>query len=434
MKLYWREERTVVDAVAQQTSQAAGLARIEGQELLADPSLNPNLRGYNDQLRDEEQRASLNLKHRRALRRNRVEDGAAARAENALNAVAEAREQSSAARSVLALHEGRKQFMRAALSASILLSTGSALGLAALAEEQADGKPINFGAFSLDPSLTGLIAEVGLTGLTTTVILYRSHLAQYSAETGWKKGWMGRVLWLLMIAPLVASMAANAVAAGPVGIACSIGAAAFSLLSYLMADASAVAIQSQVARVRDEDVEELRRAAAGDPVHEPVREPAPELTVTRTDQVHEPAVLEVREPVRELLPANQELGPVHEPEPVDPDANREVHELDHEPVREPQDTNPEPVNRMVHEPTAPKTGMRTPTSLPERKKSFDDEVQQVLELMEELGYENVNNPVLRSRLGFTKTFASLRLKAARELWNANQEPATVHEPEAVNGS
>jgi hypothetical protein len=251
MKFIWRTtpDTGVVAAVARQTTAAADLASIDGQDRLADPRTNPAVRGHADQLRDTQHRRALDADHERLLRRHRVADTRAQHAERALQALQAAREASSAARSVLALDQGRTRFMGVALTASLALSAGSAMGVAALAER--------LGA----PGQVGYIAEVGLTGLTTTVILYRSHLAQHGGRlTGWK----ACVLWLLMVGPLVSSMVANAFGTGPVGVACSVGAAAFSLLSYVIADASAEALRVQAALVSGADELELREIATGD--------------------------------------------------------------------------------------------------------------------------------------------------------------------------
>jgi hypothetical protein len=251
MKRTWRQntDTSVVAAVAQQTAEAADLARIDGQHRLASPHTNPAVRVHADELRDDEHRRTLRALHARAVRTIRVADRRADNAERTLEVLQAAREMSSPARSVLALHRGRTRFMGAALGASLTLSAGSAIGVAELAVKHGN------------PAEIGYIAEVGLTGLTTAVILYRSHLAQHDGRL---KGWKDIVLWVLMVGPLVASAVANAYGTGGVGVACSIGAAAFSLLSYVIADASAETLQTKADEVSDTDESDLRKIATGD--------------------------------------------------------------------------------------------------------------------------------------------------------------------------
>ncbi|REF00344.1 hypothetical protein [Thermomonospora umbrina] len=245
-----REQRggSVAEVVAQQTAEAGELARIPGQGLLSDPRTNPAVRGHADQLRDDEHRRMLDALHEQTVRRHRVTGQRAGRAEAALDAVQDARDTTSPARSVLALHEGRRRFMAAALVASLSLSVGAASGVAKFATE------------NKAPWQAGWIAEVGMTGLTTTVILYRSHLTRFGGSIS---GRQKIVLWVLMIAPLMASMAANLKGAGAVGVACSIGAAAFSLLAHEIASASADAIHDQAEKVKEEDEAKLRSIALG---------------------------------------------------------------------------------------------------------------------------------------------------------------------------
>jgi DNA-binding CsgD family transcriptional regulator len=246
----WKNRRPgVVASVEQQTAEAAALAHITGQGRLADPRTNPAVRAHADRLRDEQHRRALDAEHARLLRRHRVGDRRAEHAERTLEAIQSARSTMSAARSVMALHRGRFRFLAVALAASVSLSVGSAIGVAALARQ--------LGA----PSTVGYLAEIGLTGLTTTVILYRSHLAEHG---GTVEGWQARVLWLLMLGPLAASIAANATSTGPVGVFCSIGAAAFSLLSYVISDRSAAALRDRAADVTGDEENELRAIATGE--------------------------------------------------------------------------------------------------------------------------------------------------------------------------
>lgn len=244
---------SVVDQVGAQTDQARSLSQITDQQLLADPRTNPATRGHADRLRDDQQRHALTLEHRRELRKGRVSDRRAAHAERTLDAIQAARETASPALSVVALHTGRRRYMSTALVASLALSVGSALGVEAAA--QAWGAPVG----------VGYLAEVGLTGLATAVILYRSHLAQHThrADTHMPL-WQERVLWVLMLVPLVGSIVASTAGSGPVGALCSIGAAAFALLAYLIADRSSALMRATAALVDTADEAELRRQAAGE--------------------------------------------------------------------------------------------------------------------------------------------------------------------------
>lgn len=241
---------SVVAAVAERTRQAAELAAIAGQELLADPRTNPATRRLRDELRDEQQRRALRAAHARALRRLRVQDARAADAEETLRAIAVARQTASPARSVLALHVGRRRYMRAALAASVVLAAGSALGVEAAAH-------------ALDaPPGTGLAAEVGLTGLSTIAIHYRAHLAEHRG-TVHAGSWHSRALWLLMTLPLAISVTANMATLNIIGGLCAMGAAAFSALAWVVADRSAAAMQDRAAEVSDTDEQALRDAAMG---------------------------------------------------------------------------------------------------------------------------------------------------------------------------
>jgi hypothetical protein len=244
-----KQSPSVVTSVAQQTEAAAALARIAGQQRLADPRTNPAVRAHADQLRDEQHRRALSAEHGRLLRRHRVEDRRADHAEKTLEAIQQARQTSSPARSVMALHQGRKRYLGVTLAASLSLSVGSAMGVAHLAHQ--------LGA----PSAVGYIAEVGLTGLTTTVIMYRSHLGEHGGKV---TGWQSKAMWLLMTVPLLATIVANALSNGAVGVFCSTGAAAFSLLSAVISDRSAATMRARATEVTTDDEAELRRVAMGD--------------------------------------------------------------------------------------------------------------------------------------------------------------------------
>ncbi|NEA22627.1 hypothetical protein [Actinomadura bangladeshensis] len=248
-RLIWRSRPDVVATVQDQTTQAEHLARIPGQDRLTDPRTNPAVRAVADQLRNEQHRLLLQAEHVRAKRRHRVHDRRAADAELTLEAIQRARQASSPARSVLALHRGRIRFLGAALTASVVLSTGSAAGVNQLA--------VNLDA----PALTGWVAEIGMVGLSTLAILYRAHLSQHGWTAGRAHNWL---LWALAVVPLLASVAANALSAGPVGVACSIGAATFGAFAHLIGDASAEALRARAAEVTGDDEDRLRAVALGE--------------------------------------------------------------------------------------------------------------------------------------------------------------------------
>ena len=246
--------RTVVDDVQTQTEQAAALAQIPGQHRLTNPQTNPAVRAHADRLRDDQQRHLLDAEHRRMLRRYRVLDQRAARAEQALEVLLEARQARNPASSVLALHQGRRLYMGLTLGASVALSFGAAMSVAEFAAE--------LGV----PRWIGYSAEIGGTGLSTLAISYRAHLARHSGSVS---GWWNRVLWLLTLGPLIASVITTLCGAGPVGVLCSIGSAAFALLGYVVGEASAKALADQADRVTSIDEAELRQIALGEELFTP---------------------------------------------------------------------------------------------------------------------------------------------------------------------
>lgn len=241
----------IVTAVQEQTAQAAALASIAGQDQLADPRLNPATRPHADRLRTAQQVKALDAEHARALRRDRVMDARASEAERTLEAIALARRTSSPARSVLALHTGRRTWSRLSIAASVVLAAGSAMGVEAAAQHLSA------------PTGTGYIAEVGLTGLATAAITYRAHLAEHQGELV-KGSWQSRSLWVLMVLPLLVSVTANVATGNALGAACSIGAAAFALLGAVVADRSSAAMQARATEVDATDEVELRAVAMGE--------------------------------------------------------------------------------------------------------------------------------------------------------------------------
>ncbi|MBB4929194.1 hypothetical protein F4561_005604 [Lipingzhangella halophila] len=260
-----RREPSVVTDVAAQTQQAAALAATEYQDLLADPRTNPAVRAHHDTLRDAQQRDELEAAHRRAVRRGRVADRRAAHAERTLEAIAAARESISPARAVTTLQQGRRRFLGGALAASVALSAGSAMGLAAVS--------VHTGG----PALAGYLAEVCLTVMTTVAILYRSHIDQASAaeenaDAPTWEGWRHRVLLALVVAPLATSIVANlagwvaGAAVSPINALCALGAGAAGAFAFLVSDVSSRAVRTNAAAVNDSDEDELRQVATeGDP-------------------------------------------------------------------------------------------------------------------------------------------------------------------------
>jgi hypothetical protein len=242
---------SVVAAVQEQSAQAAALAEIPGQARLTDPRTNPAVRGHADEMRDDQQRRALDHEHARTVRRLRVSDRRAGDAERTLEAIQLARQASSPARSVMALHNGRRLYTRLSTAASVVLAAGSAMGV----EEAAQA----LGA----PTGSGYIAEIGLTGLATVAITYRAHLAEHGGTLA-AKSWQTRSLWALMVVPLLISVTANLAKANAIGAACAIGAAAFALLACVIADRSAAAMQARAAEVSAEDEAELEARAMGE--------------------------------------------------------------------------------------------------------------------------------------------------------------------------
>lgn len=309
MKLMWKHARPpVVESVQDQTAQAADLARIPGQDMLTDPRTNPAVRALLDHLRNEQHRMLLEAEHGRAKRRHRVDDRHRAEAELTLHAILQAKQASSPARSVLALHRGRAWFMGASLAASVSLSVGSAFGVGHLADE--------LGA----PKVTGWVAEVGMVGLSTITILYLAHLFRH----GWVPSVLHRMLLgFLAIGPLLGSVVANSFGAGPVGVACSVGAALFGVFSHLVSDNSAGALRKKADEVGLEDAQTLRATALGDDLFalpsghansghsdsghaEPASEP---MAIRASD--HKPVTTPVPSPVATAVPTGEQKPSDH---------------------------------------------------------------------------------------------------------------------------
>jgi hypothetical protein len=241
----------VVASVQDQTEQAEALAAIAGQARLADPRTNPATRAHADRLRNDQHLKALDAEHSRLLRRHRVAGRRSEEAERTLEAMALAQRASSPARSVLALHVGKRRRMRLCLAASLVLGVGSALGLEAASQALKA------------PWGSGYIAEVGLTGLATAAITYRAHLGEHRGELV-KGSWQSRALWAGMTVPLLISVACNLATFNAIGAFCAISAAAWSLLACVVADRSSAAMQARAEEVSAEDELEIRRVAVGD--------------------------------------------------------------------------------------------------------------------------------------------------------------------------
>lgn len=364
-----RRVPSVVTLVQDQTRQAAELARIDGQDRLTDPRTNPAVRPHADRLRNIQHREALNAEHARRLRKHRVEDRHAEYAEKALDALQEAREASSAAKSVLTLHARRRFYMRTSLFTSVALAGGSAMGLEAVA---ANNDTI--------PTGTGVISEVGLTGLATLVILARSDLAQHGGELK-RTDWRNWALWTLMVVPLAASMAANIHGGNFLGALCASGAAAFSLFSYVVGVLFADAAKEKAAKVTGDDEATLRKIATG---HDLFAVPTPDPVPTSD---HKPSdhTVDTAPPVATsdsdhlVATAKPTPEPKGEHKPSDHTAS------DHKPVATPvptggQNAEPTPGAAPVATNTAPEPEPASPSPAkpapkPAKKRRTRDEIR-----------------------------------------------------------
>ncbi|MDA8368609.1 MAG: hypothetical protein M0026_01915, partial [Nocardiopsaceae bacterium] len=138
------------------------------------------------------------------------------------------------ATTVLDLTTSRKRYVAGALVASVVCSVGSAMGVEAYAQ--------TMGA----PTGLGYAAEVAMTGLSTYAIAWRGGLARGRAVLEGIPTW---ALPVLIVVPLLASIAGSTAGSGPVGAVCSIGAAAFAWFAYLVSSTGADAIAQAVDRM-----------------------------------------------------------------------------------------------------------------------------------------------------------------------------------------
>lgn len=236
-----------VARVQEQVRTAKGLSAVPGRELLDDSRTNPEVYGHAERLRDAAHRRELDMAHARTLRALRVQDARADRAERQLEAVAAARAADAPERAVLDLSRWRPRVVGAGLAASAVLSVGSAMGIEALAA--------TWGA----PTGVGYVAELGLTGLSTAAIMLRGWQVRYGADL---TTWQARCMTAAIVVPLLGSIVGSTAGSGPVGAACSIGAAAFAGLAYLASVTLSTAIRYQITRLDRGTAEERLAATA----------------------------------------------------------------------------------------------------------------------------------------------------------------------------
>ncbi|CAL9625300.1 hypothetical protein SUDANB121_05964 (plasmid) [Nocardiopsis dassonvillei] len=244
------QERTEVAPITaeqiQKTVQdAKTLASIPDQKLLEDPALNPATRARYDELTAQRLQAELDLIHRRKLRDAEEADRREAERAEVEKIIAAARRATSPARTILDMTRHQKTFGRVTLAASLALSVGSAMGLAALVAANGGPEPV------------GYLAEVGLTGLSTTVIVWRGILARAGTVLDDSTK---RLFLVLMVAPLLVSIVGSWLGTGPVGAACSIGSALFAGLAYLINTSASAAIGQSI-----DKIDEAKKAPAAAP-------------------------------------------------------------------------------------------------------------------------------------------------------------------------
>ena len=222
----------------QRTVQAAkSLASIPGQELLEDPALNPATRERYDQLTAERLEASLQADHRRKLAEAAEQARLAEESAQVAAIIDQARRATSPARTILDMSRHQRRFGRISLAASLLLSVGSAIGLGAWVDSTGGPMPV------------GWVAEIGLTGLSTAVIVWRGLLARAGTQIDDRTG---RLFLALMVVPLLVSIVGSYLGTGPVGVACSLGSALFAGLTYLINTSASDAIQQSITKIGDE--------------------------------------------------------------------------------------------------------------------------------------------------------------------------------------
>lgn len=227
----------VVADLKARVQSAKALQSVADQKLLSDPRLNPQTRATADRLQAERLATGLEMEHRRELRSVRETDRREEERIRAAAAVDAARAATDESYTVLDLVRSRSRFSRLCLGASVVLSVGSAMGLeAAVVAHYPDA-----------PDGIGYLAEVALTGMSTTAIIWAGKLAR--AEALPVKGRARTALVALIAVPLLVSIIGSTIGSGPVGAIASLGAAAFSAMAYLVATTSATAISALVDRI-----------------------------------------------------------------------------------------------------------------------------------------------------------------------------------------
>lgn len=229
-------DASVVDTLKEQVQQAKALESISDQALLSDPRLNPATRGEADRLQAERLRASLDAEHRRKLRVLREQDAREAERLRAAEAVVSARAATDPAVTLLEVSRLRSRVVRWSLVASVALSVGSAMGMEAALHGGVEGAPVG----------VGYLAELAGTVLATVAILWRGALARARAHVTQAAH---RAFLAMIVVPLLVSAVGSTVGSGPVGAVCSLGAAAFSVLAYLVNTSSATAVQTLLRRM-----------------------------------------------------------------------------------------------------------------------------------------------------------------------------------------
>ena len=170
-------------------------------------------------------------------------------------------------------------------------------------------------------------------------------------------------------------------------------------------------------KAEDHELLALRLARLGTPVRETIAAHTAELV--RVDKAELVPVLAVEPGEPANLPGANRIAIEAVHEPANPSGSEpaadEVHEPNpeseqvHEPETPAVNPEPEPANR-------PKRTSGT-ANLGDRAAKRTGQVQQVLNLIDELGYNTVTLAVVQNQTGMTKTTAHHRLKEARELWN-----------------
>src|SRR5690554_1825664 len=232
-----REATTdVVAALQEQVRQAQALAAVPEQQLLRDPRLNPATRALADSLEAERLRARLEAEHRRVLRAQQERERQEAEAIRAAAAVDAARAATDPALTVLSVVRSRRRFTALCLAASLALSVGSAMGLEAAVQRY----------WPSAPDGVGYLAEIALTGMSTSAIVWSGLLARTGARFS---GPVRAALGALVALPLFASAVGATLGSGPVGAVTSLGSAAFAALAWLVATTAATATAALLDRI-----------------------------------------------------------------------------------------------------------------------------------------------------------------------------------------